>query len=178
MNYTKVWFCVRSVVKESLDELARLADTAGLLVIGRTYQMLEKASPRSYIGSGKVAEIAAAVRALSIDTVIFDDELSPGQQRNLEKALGEKVRIADRTMLILDIFKQRARTREGRLQVELAAVTYQLPRLKRMWTHLERQMGSGAMRSGMGESQMEVDRRLLRCVLADTSCWHACWYAM
>ena len=146
-----------------MAELARLADTAGLLVAGSTYQLLDAPNPRSYIGSGKVAEIAAAVHALDIDTVIFDDELSPGQQRNLEKALGEAVRLADRTALILDIFQQRAQSREGRLQVELAAATYELPRLRRMWTHLERQMGSGAMRSGMGEKQMEIDKRLLRC---------------
>jgi GTPase len=133
-------------------------------------QRLDAPNPASYIGSGKVAEVVTACGALAIDTVIFDDELSPGQQRNLEKVLGRGVRVADRTALILDIFDQRARSREGRLQVELAATTYQLPRLKRMWTHLERQMGSGAMRAGMGEKQKEIDKRLLRCACHPHNC--------
>jgi GTP-binding protein HflX len=106
-------------VDESLEELSRLADTAGLQVVGTTYQSLQKPSPRTYVGSGKMAEIVAAVRALDAETVIFDDELSPGQQRNIEKALGDGIRVADRTALILDIFDQRAGSKEGRLQVSL-----------------------------------------------------------
>ncbi|KAL4857010.1 GTPase HflX [Chlorella vulgaris] len=151
-------------VQESLEELGRLADTAGLEVTGSTFQMLEDVNPRTYIGTGKVQEIKAAVANTGATTVIFDDELSPGQLRNLERALGEDVRLCDRTALILDIFSQRAATREGKLQartVELAQSEYQLPRLTRMWSHLERQSGSGQVK-GMGEKQIEVDRRLLK----------------
>lgn len=149
-------------ITESLEELARLADTAGLEVVGQTYQMLEEPNPRTYVGTGKVSEIAQAVSRLHADTVIFDDELSPGQLRNLERALGgTQRRLCDRTALILDIFSQRAATKEGQLQVELAQAEYQLPRLTRMWTHLERQSGSGRVK-GMGEKQIEVDRRILR----------------
>ena len=131
------------------------------------------------MGRGKVAEIAAAVSDLAIDTVIFDDELSPGQLRNLSRALmsirggetgvlargGVEVRGCDRTALILDIFRQRAATREGQLQVELAQLEYQLPRLTRMWSHLERQSGSGQVK-GMGEKQIEIDKRLIRDKIA------------
>lgn len=148
-------------IMDSLGELGRLADTAGLEVVGHTYQLLDDPNPRTYVGAGKVAEISAEVERLGADTVIFDDELSPGQLRNLDKALGGKASLCDRTALILDIFSQRAATREGQLQVELAQVEYQLPRLTRMWSHLERQSGSGRVR-GMGEKQIEVDRRLLR----------------
>ncbi|GAB4815794.1 hypothetical protein N2152v2_002840 [Parachlorella kessleri] len=148
-------------VLESIEELGRLADTAGLEVVGHTYQLLEEVNPRTYIGSGKVGEVMRAVEESGAETVIFDDELSPGQLRNLERALGGKVRLCDRTALILDIFSQRAATREGKLQVELAQSEYQLPRLTRMWSHLERQSGSGQVK-GMGEKQIEVDRRLLK----------------
>ncbi|XP_060199743.1 uncharacterized protein LOC132628060 [Lycium barbarum] len=147
-------------IEESLKELAQLADTAGLLVVDSTYQKLSSPNPRTYIGSGKVAEIKTAIRAFDVETVIFDDELSPGQLRNLEKAFGGAVRVCDRTALILDIFNQRAATREASLQVSLAQMEYQLPRLTRMWTHLERQ--SGGQVKGMGEKQIEVDKRILR----------------
>ncbi|KAL3132671.1 hypothetical protein ABBQ32_009189 [Trebouxia sp. C0010 RCD-2024] len=147
-------------VHESLEELGRLAETAGLEVVGQTFQNLETVSPRTYIGSGKTFEVEGAVDELEADTVIFDDELTPGQLRNLEKAWGDRVRLCDRTALILDIFSQRAATKEGQLQVELAQSEYQLPRLTRMWTHLERQAG-GRVR-GMGEKQIEVDKRILR----------------
>ncbi|KAG6552282.1 hypothetical protein Mapa_006135 [Marchantia paleacea] len=147
-------------IKDSLAELAQLADTAGLSVVGSTYQKLDITNPRTYIGMGKVAEIQAAVRAFKVETIIFDDELSPGQLRNLEKAFEGDVRVCDRTALILDIFQQRAATREAALQVELAQCEYQLPRLTRMWTHLERQ--AGGMVKGMGEKQIEVDKRILR----------------
>ncbi|XP_031488813.1 uncharacterized protein LOC116256555 [Nymphaea colorata] len=148
------------VIEESLEELAQLADTAGLRVVGSTYQKLGNPNPRTYIGSGKVAEIRTAIHALDVETVIFDDELSPGQLRNLEKAFGGDVRVCDRTALILDIFDQRAATREASLQVSLAQMEYQLPRLTRMWTHLERQAGGQV--KGMGEKQIEVDKRILR----------------
>ncbi|KAK8646473.1 hypothetical protein V6N13_120258 [Hibiscus sabdariffa] len=147
-------------IEESLKELAQLADTAGLMVVGSTYQKLASPNPRTYIGSGKVAEIKSAIRAFEVETVIFDDELSPGQLRNLEKAFGGDVRVCDRTALILDIFNQRAATHEAALQVALAQMEYQLPRLTKMWTHLERQ--SGGKVKGMGEKQIEVDRRILR----------------
>ncbi|KAK1407465.1 hypothetical protein QVD17_39081 [Tagetes erecta] len=147
-------------IEESLKELAQLADTAGLMVVDSTYQKLSTPNPRTYIGSGKVAEIKAAINAYGVETVIFDDELSPGQLRNLEKAFGGNVRVCDRTALILDIFDQRAATREASLQVALAQMEYQLPRLTKMWTHLERQ--SGGQVKGMGEKQIEVDKRILR----------------
>ncbi|KAI3686650.1 hypothetical protein L1987_80333 [Smallanthus sonchifolius] len=147
-------------IEESLKELAQLADTAGLMVVDSTYQKLSTPNPRTYIGSGKVAEIKAAINAYGVETVIFDDELSPGQLRNLEKAFGGNVRVCDRTALILDIFDQRAATREASLQVALAQMEYQLPRLTKMWTHLERQ--SGGKVKGMGEKQIEVDKRILR----------------
>ena len=117
---------IRLGLAESMEELARLADTAGLAVVGRLSQRVAGFSPRTYMGAGKVEELAAAARALSVDTVIFDDELSPAQARNLEKELGGAARVCDRTSLILDIFGQRARTREGMLQVELARTEYQV----------------------------------------------------
>ncbi|KAK9947025.1 hypothetical protein M0R45_012462 [Rubus argutus] len=147
-------------VEESLNELTQLADTAGLMVVGSTYQKLVSPNSRTYIGSGKVAEIKSAIHALGVETVIFDDELSAGQLRNLEKAFGGDVRVCDRTALILDIFNQRAATHEAALQVALAQMEYQLPRLTKMWTHLERQ--SGGQVKGMGEKQIEVDKRILR----------------
>uniref|UniRef100_A0A8R7Q4S5 Hflx-type G domain-containing protein n=1 Tax=Triticum urartu TaxID=4572 RepID=A0A8R7Q4S5_TRIUA len=147
-------------IEESLKELEQLADTAGLMVLGSTYQKLSSPNPRTYIGSGKVAEIRSAVQALDIETIIFDDELSAGQLRNLEKSFGGGVRVCDRTALILDIFNQRAATHEAALQVTLAQMEYQLPRLTKLWTHLERQ--SGGQVKGMGEKQIEVDKRILR----------------
>ncbi|CAA7395225.1 unnamed protein product [Spirodela intermedia] len=147
-------------IEESLKELGQLADTAGLFVVGSTYQKLSTPNPRTYIGSGKVSEIRSAIHALDVETVIFDDELSPGQLRNLEKAFGGDIRVCDRTALILDIFNQRAATHEASLQVSLAQMEYQLPRLTRMWTHLERQAGGRV--KGMGEKQIEVDKRILR----------------
>ncbi|KAK2398206.1 GTP-binding protein OBGC, chloroplastic [Trifolium repens] len=148
-------------IEDSLSELEQLADTAGLLVVASTYQKLASPNPRTYIGSGKVSEIKSAINALDVETVIFDDELSAGQLRNLEKVFGGNVRVCDRTALILDIFNQRAATHEASLQVALAQMEYQLPRLTKMWTHLERQSGGGQVK-GMGEKQKEVDKRILR----------------
>jgi len=144
-------------VRDSMDELAELARTAGAEVVGEGSQKLETPHPATYIGGGKASEFAARCRELAVDTVIFDDELSPAQARNLEEAFGTKV--LDRTGLILDIFAQRARTREGKLQVELAQLGYLLPRLTRFWTHLSRQRGSTGSIGGEGESQLEADRR-------------------
>ncbi len=146
-------------VTESLDELSQLAGTAGVTCVDRMTQKLERPHPATLLGSGKIQEIADLVRYHDCDAVIFDLELTPGQHRNLEREL--EAQVLDRTALILIIFGQRARTREGRLQVELAQIEYDLPRLARQWSHLSRQKGSMQQR-GEGEKQIEVDRRLLR----------------
>ena len=162
-------------LEDSLTELALLADTAGLEVVGELTQKLDHPHVETYIGPGKVEELKALVEETLSQVVIFDDELSPRHQRELEKALGEKVRILDRTALILDIFAQHAHTREGMLQVELAQYEYFLPRLTRQWTHLARQAGGGGGRTGSaggvglrgpGETQLEVDRRAIRTRIA------------
>ena len=144
-------------VVDSLDELTELATTAGAAVVGRGMQKLEAPHPGTYIGAGKAEELARECRELGADTVIFDDELSGAQARNLEELFWCKV--MDRTALILEIFGQRARTREGKLQVELAQLQYLMPRLTRYWTHLSRQRGSTGSIGGEGESQLESDRR-------------------
>ena len=146
-----VWDC-----RDSMDELAQLARTAGAAVVGDGFQRLEAPVAGTYIGSGKAGEFAGWCKENNIDTVIFDDELSPAQSRNLEELF--ECKILDRTSLILDIFAQRARTREGKLQVELAQLQHLLPRLTRYWTHLSRQKGGIGMR-GDGETQLETDRR-------------------
>ncbi len=143
----------------SLDELEQLAYTAGAEVVGRVKQNLNHPFPSSYIGKGKIEELVSLHEGDSYETVIFDDELTPTQQRNLEEAL--EVKVLDRTALILDIFARRARTREGQLQVELAQNQYLLPRLAGQWSHLER-LGGGIGTRGPGESQLETDRRLVR----------------
>jgi GTP-binding conserved hypothetical protein len=152
--------------EDSLQELALLADTAGLEVVGSTYQRLKQPFPRYFIGPGKIEEIAVLRDTLQYDLVVFDDELTPAQARNIEDAL--QVRVLDRTGLILDIFARHAQTHEGRVQVELAQYRYLLPRLRRQWTHLERQAGGGGSSAGgvvglrgPGETQLEVDRRLI-----------------
>ncbi|MEX0788278.1 MAG: GTPase HflX [Anaerolineales bacterium] len=155
-------------MEESLTELALLAQTAGLDVAGETSQRLRRVESKTLIGTGKVAEVRALAEETLADVVIFDSELSPRHQRELEEIFGEDVRILDRTAIILDIFSQHARTREGALQVELAQYEYRLPRLTRAWTHLARQAGGGGGRSGgvggvglrgPGETQLEVDKR-------------------
>ncbi|MHC4605671.1 MAG: GTPase HflX, partial [Planctomycetota bacterium] len=149
---------------QPLDELASLTETAGADVVERVIQRRQKPNPRTFLGSGKVAEIGARAKELKADVVVFDHELSPGQVRNLERALD--VKVLDRTELILDIFATHARTHLAKLQVELAQLEYNLPRLKRMWTHLEKQVGGtvggvgGIGMRGPGEKQIEVDRRL------------------
>jgi GTPase len=143
----------------SLDELALLADTAGARVLGRLEQRRGTIHAGTFIGRGKLEELKGRAAEADADVVIFDDDLSPGQIRNLEKALGLKV--VDRSELILDIFARRARTRESRLQVELAQLEYMLPRLTGMWKHLERQAGGIGTR-GPGETQLETDRRIVR----------------
>ena len=147
-------------IDESLDELAELVGTAGGEVAGRGTQRLDKVNAATFIGPGKAREFAEQCKEAGVDTVVFDEELTPAQGRNLEKVFDCK--ILDRTALILDIFSQRARTREGKLQVELAQLNHLLPRLTRFWTHLSRQKGGIGMRGGEGESQLEVDRRKVR----------------
>src|SRR5579859_530843 len=143
--------------RDSMAELGELAATAGGEVVGDGRQKLDAPAPATFIGKGKAEEFAQHCREAEVDTVIFDDELSPAQSRTLEKIFNCKV--LDRTSLILDIFAQRARTREGKLQIELAQLQHLLPRLTRFWGHLSRQAGGIGMRGGEGESQLEADRR-------------------
>ncbi len=152
--------------EESLGELALLADTAGLHVVGQALQRLNRPYSATLIGPGKLEEVKMLVEQLAATVVVFDEELLPRQQRELEKFFGEEVKLLDRTALILDIFAQHAQTREGKLQVELAQLQYRLPRLTRMWTHLVRQAGGraggdtgGVGVRGPGETQLETDRR-------------------
>ena len=151
-------------VESSLDELKRLVDTAGATVVATTTQRLSAPHPKTFIGSGKAEEVAELCRAHAADLVVFDDELTPSQQANLERIVGRDVKVFDRTALILDIFALHATTREGRLQVRLAQNQYLYPRLRGMWAHLaSNRMGGGVgSRFGEGESQLEVDRRMVR----------------
>jgi len=150
-------------VEEYLDELAFLALTAGAIEHARFTQKISSPNPKTFVGTGKLEDIAAYVKTHDIQMVIFDDELSPSQLRNVEKVLNTK--ILDRSNLILDIFAKRARTAEARTQVELAQYEYLLPRLTRMWTHLSRQKGGIGMR-GPGETEIETDRRIIRDKIA------------
>lgn len=158
-------------LEDSLTELALLSDTSGLDVVGELTQKLDRPHVKTYIGPGKVDELKALVEETTSQVVIFDDELSPRHQRELQEALGRNVKVLDRTALILDIFAQHAHTSEGMLQVELAQYEYYLPRLTGQWTHLERQAGGGGGRAGStggvglrgpGETQLEVDKRAIR----------------
>ncbi len=154
-------------LRDSLDELERLAETAGVRVVGRLTQTLKRPNPATLIGKGKLEELVGIVREKEVHVVIFDDELSPRQQREIENAIGdENIKVLDRTALILDIFAQHAHTKEGALQVELAQYAYRLPRLTKAWTHLARQAGGraggasgGVGVRGPGETQLEIDRR-------------------
>ena len=148
-------------VMEYLDELEFLAETAGAVGDKKFVQRLEKPEKATYIRSGKLQEIASYCEENCINYVIFDDELSPMQQRNIEKVI-KTASVIDRTSLILEIFSQRAKTAYAKMQVELARYNYMLPRLAGMWTHLERQRGATGTRGGMGETQIEVDRRIVR----------------
>lgn len=158
-------------LEDSLAELAMLSDTAGLQVVGQVTQYMNKLNPKTYIGSGKVDEIKALVDEVQAGIILFDEELNPRHQRELENIFGDNVRVLDRTALILDIFAQHAQTHEGALQVELAQYEYRLPRLTRAWSHLARQAGGGGGRAGKaggvglrgpGEKQLESDRRDIR----------------
>jgi GTP-binding protein HflX len=145
--------------EESLAELERLADTAGVGVVAKALQTVRRVNPATFIGAGKVEEVRGLIQQLDGNVAIFDDSLSPAQQRNLEKGLA--VKVIDRSQLILDIFAQRARSLAGKLQVELAQLQYLLPRLTRQWQHLSR-LGGGVGTRGPGETQLEVDRRRVR----------------
>jgi len=158
-------------LEDSLDELALLCETDGLVVVGEATQKLDTPAADTFIGSGKVEEIKALVNETGADVVVFDNELSPRHQRELEERFGPNIKVIDRTALILDIFALHANTREGILQVQLAQLEYRLPRLTRAWTHLARQAGGGGGRTGSnggvglrgpGETQLEVDRREIR----------------
>ncbi|MFH1446919.1 MAG: GTPase HflX [Chloroflexota bacterium] len=162
-------------LEASLTELELLASTAGVKVTGIISQKMDRPNPKTFIGAGKVEEVKILAEEVLANLVIFDDELSPRHQRELEEAFGEKIKVMDRTALILDIFAQHASTREGILQVELAQYEYRLPRLTKAWTHLARQAGGGGGRSGAvggvglrgpGERQLEVDRREIRTRIA------------
>jgi GTP-binding protein HflX len=147
------------IALEHIDELEFLAETAGAITKYRILQKLPYPNPKTYVGTGKLEEIKQYIKAADIDLVIFDDELSPSQLRNIEREL--ECKVLDRTILILDIFASRAKTFHAKTQVELAQLQYMLPRLTRMWTHLERQKGGIGMR-GPGESQIETDRRIIQ----------------
>lgn len=154
-------------LQDSLAELARLSETAGLMVVGQDYQRVQQPDANTLIGSGKVEQLRRKVQETGAAVVVFDEELAPRHLREIELALGEEIRVLDRTALILDIFAQHAHSREGALQVQLAQYQYRLPRLTRAWTHLARQAGGASGRGGTGgvglrgpgETQLEIDRR-------------------
>jgi GTP-binding protein HflX len=149
------------IIAEHLEELTLLADTAGADVVGSITQKIQKINPVYYIGKGKAEQVVHQAKELDIDLIIFDNDLSPTQTKNYLKICGE-IKVLDRSTLILDIFIKHALTKESKTQVELAHLQYLLPRLTRLWTHLERQMGGIGTRAGAGETQIEVDRRLIR----------------
>jgi GTP-binding protein HflX len=151
----------QNIVDEHLEELQLLAETAGAEVVGNVTQKLKRINPSFFIGSGKAEQLINQAKELGVSLIIFDDELSPGQIKNYSN-FTEEVKVIDRSGLILDIFRQHAQTKEAKTQVELAQLEYMLPRLTRAWTHLERQMGGIGTRAGAGETQIEVDRRLIR----------------
>tara|TARA_B100001996_G_scaffold339771_1_gene292956 strand:- start:281 stop:1510 length:1230 start_codon:yes stop_codon:yes gene_type:complete len=148
-------------IESHLSELRMLADTANVEVLGQITQKLLKINPAFYVGKGKANQVVEQAKILEANIIIFDEELSPAQIKNYHK-LAKEIKVIDRSALILDIFKQHAKTREAKTQVELAFCQYLLPRLTRQWTHLERQMGGVGTRAGMGETQIEIDRRLIR----------------
>ena len=167
----------RTVAEEHLEELSRLIESAGARVVATLLGKRGAPDPATYVGKGKAEEIKSLVKRHEAQLVVFDDDLSPAQVRNLEKLMGPETKVIDRSALILDIFSSRAKTREARTQVELAQLEYMLPRLKRAWSHLERQAGSGGSgggggggtggaRRGVGETQLELDRRIVRTRIA------------
>ena len=151
-----------SKVEEQLEELKFLADTAGADTLSISTQNRNKPDPATFIGKGKVEYIINQSKELECNSIIFNDDVSPTQIKNLQKAAGDEIKVIDRTGLILDIFTKHAKSKEAKTQVELAQLVYLLPRLTRQWTHLERQMGGIGTRAGAGETQIEIDRRLIR----------------
>ncbi|MFC1747050.1 GTPase HflX [Candidatus Neomarinimicrobiota bacterium] len=161
------WPTVTSqTVRDHLDELAQLTDTAGGVIVGEVIQKRQRPEAATFIGKGKVESLVAQAIALKCHFIIFDDDLTPSQQKNLQQIAGDDISIMDRSALILNIFSQHAQTREAKTQVELAQMEYNLPRLAGLWTHLERQRGATGTRGGPGESQIEVDRRITRTRIA------------
>ena len=158
----------KSIAEEHLEELTKLIESAGAHVVAKVLSKRNAPDAATYVGKGKAEEIQQLVESQGASLVVFDDDLSPAQIRNLEKLLGGKTKVIDRSALILDIFSSRARTREARTQVELAQLEYMLPRLTRAWTHLERQGGGagGGAKRGVGETQLELDRRIVRTRIA------------
>ncbi len=150
-----------TIIHEHLDELELLAETAGAEVLGRVTQKVSKINPATFIGKGKAKQIIDQAKEMDVKLILFDDELTPAQIKNYHQ-MSEKIKVLDRSGLILDIFQKHARSKEATTQVDLAYLEYLLPRLTRQWTHLERQMGGIGTRAGMGETQIEVDRRLIR----------------
>ena len=148
-------------LNEHLEELKLLAETAGAIVVGKIHQSITRVHSQYFVGKGKALQIIDQAKALKVKLIIFDDELTPSQIKNFLK-LAKEIKIIDRNGLILDIFSKHAKTRESKTQVELAHLEYMLPRLTKQWSHLERQMGGIGTRAGMGESQIEIDRRLIR----------------
>ena len=148
-------------IDNQLSELSLLAKTANVKVIDKITQRLKRINPAFFVGKGKAGQIIEQASVLDVNVIIFDEELSPAQIKNFQK-LSKSIKVIDRSALILDIFKKHAQTREAKTQVELAYCQYLLPRLTRQWTHLERQMGGVGTRAGMGETQIEIDRRLVR----------------
>ena len=151
----------KDIIVDHLNELELLAETAGASVVAKITQRVTKINPSTFIGPGKAQQVINQAKELGVSIIIFDDELSPAQIKNYHQK-SKKIKVIDRSGLILDIFKQNARTKESTTQVELAYLQYLLPRLTRQWTHLERQMGGIGTRAGMGETQIEVDRRIVR----------------
>ena len=151
----------QSDIENHLSELSLLAETAKVEVVGEITQKLSKVNPAFYVGKGKASQIVDQAKVLKVNVIIFDEELSPAQIKNYHK-LAKDIKVIDRSALILDIFKKHAKTREAKTQVDLAFCQYLLPRLTKQWTHLERQMGGVGTRAGMGETQIEIDRRLIR----------------
>lgn len=149
------------ILEEHLSELKLLAETAGAIVVGKISQSIKKINPQYFIGKGKALQIIEQAKELNVKLIIFDDELTPSQVKNFLK-LAKDIKIIDRNGLILDIFSKHAKSRESKTQVEVAHLEYMLPRLSKQWSHLERQMGGIGTRAGMGESQIEIDRRLIR----------------
>lgn len=150
----------KQICEEHLDELERLADTLGFATLQKCPCNIRKFDAATYLGKGKLEDLVIIAQTLEPQIVVIDDEISPSQQRNLEKIF--KIPVLDRTEIILEVFSQRARTREARLQIELAKTRYELPRLKRLWTHLSRQRGGSSQSKGEGEKQIEIDRRLIK----------------